>query len=71
MGMFNEMSCLLYDLVDAKRTWMRYVANIKLIHIPSAAAYCTVPAEPAVVAGECLIDTSINLYLLQVNMFLL
>jgi hypothetical protein len=35
---FDDVSVLLYNLSDAKRHWRNYLANVKLINIPSLAA---------------------------------
>lgn len=32
--MFEDMACMMYDLLDSKRQWKNYLANLHLIHVP-------------------------------------
>ena len=32
--MFEDVACMIYDMVDHKRQWQNYVKNLKLQHVP-------------------------------------
>ncbi|KAK3098986.1 hypothetical protein FSP39_024961, partial [Pinctada imbricata] len=34
MALFEDVACMIYDLIDAKRQYMNYLDNLKLINIP-------------------------------------
>lgn len=31
---FEDVACMVYDLLDSKRLWQNYLENLKLLHIP-------------------------------------
>ena len=33
-SLFEDIACMIYDLIDARRQWQNYIENIKLIQIP-------------------------------------
>jgi len=32
--MFEDIACMIYDLIDAHRQWQNYTENLKLWHVP-------------------------------------
>ena len=33
-SLFEDIACMIYDLIDARRQWQNYVENIRLIQVP-------------------------------------
>lgn len=44
-ALFEDIACMMYDLIDAKRQYQTYLDNLKLLHIP-------VPGEVAQTQGR-------------------
>ena len=36
-ALYEDVACMVYDLLDAKRQWRTYLENLKLIHVPNQA----------------------------------
>ena len=34
VALFEDITCMIYDLIDAKRQWQNYLTNLKLINVP-------------------------------------
>lgn len=45
--MFEVVACMLYNLVDVKRQWKNYLANLRLLRVPPVC----VTVEPAEGSG--------------------
>lgn len=44
-ALFEDIACMIYDLIDAKRQYQTYLDNLKLLHVP-------VPGETAQTQGK-------------------
>lgn len=44
-ALFEDIACMIYDLIDARRQYQTYLDNLKLLHIP-------VPGEVAQTQGR-------------------
>lgn len=45
-ALFEDIACMVYDLIDARRQWQNYLENLKLYHVP-VFALPTSTAPPA------------------------
>lgn len=32
--LFEDIACMIYDMIDARRQWRGFLSNIKLYHVP-------------------------------------
>ncbi|XP_022082066.1 sperm-associated antigen 17-like isoform X2 [Acanthaster planci] len=53
-ALFEDIACMMYDLLDSKRQFLNYLDNMKLIQIPSASKPAMPPAMSEVHSGASL-----------------
>ncbi|XP_038079367.1 sperm-associated antigen 17-like isoform X2 [Patiria miniata] len=53
-ALFEDIACMMYDLLDSKRQFLNYMDNMKLIQIPSASGPAMPPAMSEVQSGASL-----------------
>ena len=64
-ALFEDVACMMYDLLDSKRQFLHYLDNMKLIEIPGASGP---PMPPACKSDPCMaveIDKAKTLFLLR------
>jgi hypothetical protein len=48
-ALYEDIACMIYDLIDSKRQHSNYLQNLKLIHVPVFGQ----PSPPSPGAGIC------------------
>ena len=63
--LFEDIACMIYDMIDARRQWRNFLSNIKLYHVPPYGESNALSQAQGTAAVECClkINFEIDLYL--------